>query len=262
MRFGVRTSAGRTCASPPCASMARTTATAPPASHTARLREGVVARCSSVRQPCACRVASAGKARIAARAAVARGSTGSTCISASEAMAVQPSCCRREVSECSRMVRSRAPAPPASRTAARAVVSIVSTASAPQPCRATAATEPWASRARTMARAPPASQTRCLYSGECDARNVSAWHASACSCASAGWASMARSTLVAPPLSHAVFCAASVWRMKPVGSVGGDDTALVRFASAPSSALRRARLALDDGSPQYDATRVGLDPEG
>eukprot|EP00964_Phaeocystis_antarctica_P155602 scaffold124847_cov54-Phaeocystis_antarctica.AAC.4 len=46
--------------------MARTTALAPPASHTARLREK--ARCSSVRQPCACRVASAGKARIAAMA--------------------------------------------------------------------------------------------------------------------------------------------------------------------------------------------------
>ena len=68
MGLGLAQPHGRTCASPPCASMARTTALAPPKSHTARLRGGVVARCSSVRQPCACRVASAGKARIAARA--------------------------------------------------------------------------------------------------------------------------------------------------------------------------------------------------
>eukprot|EP00964_Phaeocystis_antarctica_P155603 scaffold124847_cov54-Phaeocystis_antarctica.AAC.5 len=181
-------------------------------------------------------------------------------------MAVQPSCCRREVAECSRMARRSAPAPPASRTAARAVVSIVSTASAPQPCIATAATAPWVSSARTMARAPPALQTRCLYSGVCDARKVSAWQASACSCASAGWASMASSTLIAPPLSHAVFWAASVWRMKPVGSVGGEESLIRceagRFASAPSSALLRARLAGDDDPTQYDATRVGLEPEG
>jgi hypothetical protein len=54
--------------------------------------------------------------------------------------------------------------------------------------------------------------------------------------------------------------------MKPVGSVGGDDNTLRceagRFATAPSSELLRARFAGDDDPTQYDATRVGLDPEG